>query len=265
MALEAPSRPATLRDGAASSESLAEALPVFENRPQVCNSLEIEPVLSRFLARDDPASNGLYLLMSKLLLARGGARPRCLGSVSATSGEGKTTLLTGLAAAFARGADSRVLLVDADMRRPSIASKLGLDRSPGLADYLSGEGEGILQLRKLEPLGIYFLDAGTDSAGSVELLRSWRMDHLMLSIRRTFDVALFDCPPLLPVADSLYLQELVDGFLFVVRARFAPRALIMRALSNLRQERILGTLLNDERKLPGAYDTHGYKYYGSQT
>jgi Mrp family chromosome partitioning ATPase len=88
------------------------------------------------------------------------------------------------------------------------------------------------------------------------------MESFLSVARQTFDVVILDCPPLVPVADSILLQDLVDGFLCVVRARYTPREVLKRALSNLKSEKILGLVLNNRREILASYERNAYRQYG---
>jgi Mrp family chromosome partitioning ATPase len=116
-------------------------------------------------------------------------------------------------------------------------------------------------LRQLMPHGLFLLPAGKSGGQPSELLGSARMAHLLESARRAFDFVLVDCPPLIPVADSLVLQELVDGFLFVVRARTSPREAVQRAMATLKADRIQGVIFNDYREMLPTYHNYGYRDY----
>jgi capsular exopolysaccharide synthesis family protein len=186
-----------------------------------------------------------------------------VGFVSATGGEGKTTAALGLAAALARQPDRRVLLIEADLRKPSIDRSLGLERVDGLAEWLETTPASV-PLRRLMPQGFCLLSAGRSVTPHPELLGSSRMARLLQAARHAFDHVVVDCPPLAPVADSVVLQDLVDGFLFVVRVRHSPVETIQRALANVKPERVLGIVLNDHREMLRSYYSYGYRYYGEK-
>jgi protein-tyrosine kinase len=192
----------------------------------------------------------------------GATRPfRCFGITSTEGGEGKTTVCLGLAAALAHERGCRVLVIEADTRKPSIERALGLPRSEGLGEWLTGS-EARLAVRTVQPDGFSLLSVGLMRGLSPELLASPRMGQLLATARAYYDFALLDCPPVLPVADSVLLQDLVDGYLFVVRARHSPREAIIRGASQLRADRIQGVVFNDHRAILSRYDygSHPYEY-----
>lgn len=236
----------------------ASELPVFEETRQGV-SWTPEPVVATAF---DPASliaEEFRLLCAKVRTIADQRPFRCVGMVSGSQGEGKTTISLGLAAAMAREPDRRVLLIEADFRRSAVETYLGLTRAPGLAEWLSGWDETV-NVRNLGEPGFFLLTAGA-GATQPELFRSVRMIRLLEAARRCFDYVIVDCPPLIPVADSVLLQDLVDGFLLVVRARHCPRETIQRAISHLNPDRVQGVVLNDYHEVIPSYYTYAYRYY----
>jgi len=190
------------------------------------------------------------------------AASRCttIGVVSAGPREGKTTVALGLAAALARSSPRRVLLLEADLRRPAIELCLGLPRSGGVAEWLSGRGQGV-PVRTVTPPGFAVIAGGRERLGRPELLGSERMGVLIGACRLAFGFVVVDCPPLSPVADAVAMQDLLDGFLLVVRGRHTAREAVARAVSRLKQNRIHGVVFNSQPEiLPGghgSYQRHG--------
>jgi Mrp family chromosome partitioning ATPase len=219
------------------------------------------PILEALADRNSVVGEELRLLRAKL---HGLAQQRGLGCVALTSalpGEGKSTLSLGLAAAQAREPGRRVLLAEADLRRPSLSSMLGIPPAPGLSEWLNG-GLDQLPVRLVKPGGFYLLSAGEAVLEQPENLSSPLMEAFLQSARRAFDMVLLDVPPVLPVADTILLQDHVDGFVLVARSRLTPRDAIIDALGRLRAEKLLGVVLNDHREYKHSYTAHAYKRYG---
>jgi Mrp family chromosome partitioning ATPase len=247
-----------------------DAGPVFEDRTAFARQISVvfeekaeitaqpAPLQRAALTPGSTAAEDFRLLRTKI---RGIAQERpfgCVGVVSATPGEGKTTIAIGLAAALADAADRRVLFVEADLRRPAAEEYLGLPRTPGLAEWLDGSSVSI-PLRRIAPLGFWLLSAGEAGLASQDALGAPRMAALLDACREQFDSVVVDCPPLAPVADSVMLQDSIDGFLLVVRARHAPRDVIQRAVSHLRPERVAGVVFNDQQEVfPGYSFSYAY-------
>ena len=226
------------------------------------------PIIASLKDPHSPVGEELRLLRANLQAIRQ-KRPQrrpltCVAVVSALPGEGKSTVSLGLAAALAREPGQQILLIEGDMRRPVLSSGLGLDPQPGLSEWLQGELERV-PLRLVDPGGFYFVGAGAASLERPEDLGSSRMDALLRGARSRFDLVLIDATPILPVADVVLLQELVDGFLLVVRSRVTPRNAIHEALGRIRADMVVGIVLNDQREYRRsymAYAYHGYDMHG---
>jgi polysaccharide chain length determinant protein (PEP-CTERM system associated) len=186
---------------------------------------------------------------------------RCVAVSSALPGEGKSTLSLGLASALGREPGRRVLLVEADLRRPSLTHTLGLPPAHGLGEWLNGT-LGYVPVRAVEPGGFFLVAAGQAGLRRPELLGSPRLDALLRAARRHFDLVLLDAVPILPVADTVLMQDLVDGFQLVVRSRQTPRDAIRDALAKLRPDRVVGVVFNGHREYGSSYRAYGYRRYG---
>jgi capsular exopolysaccharide synthesis family protein len=162
----------------------------------------------------------------------------------------------GLATALARQPGQRVLLIEADLRRPSLETALGIARVEGLSEWL--EGSSSLSIRSVSPPGFSLVSAGRLPNRRPELLGSRRMKELLNVVRQSFEFVIVDCPPLTPVADSVLLQDLVDGFLLVIRAGRTSRGSITRGVARLRPDRLLGVVFNGDRVASRGYRSYEY-------
>jgi capsular exopolysaccharide synthesis family protein len=238
--------------------AVSEPLPAFEE--DATTETRPLPVTSVVLSSNSTASEQLRLLASRVRVRGREKRLRTIGVVSAAPGEGKTTVAIGLARALGSGGRERVLLVEADLRRPALDKTLGLPpNAAGVVKYLEG-GMTALVIRKLAgSAGSWVLSAGGGAFRQPEVLASPRMATLLEAATRSFDYVVLDCPPLMTVADAVLLQDHVDGFVFVVRARHAPREAVQRAVSLLKAGSILGTVLNGQREIIRSYYYPTYK------
>jgi Mrp family chromosome partitioning ATPase len=182
-----------------------------------------------------------------------------IGVVSTGPSEGKTTVALGLAAALSRISEQRSLLLEADLRQPSIERYLGLPRAGGLSEFLAGRTQSVL-VRTVSPPGFAIIGAGRERLAKPELLGSDSMAALIGACQLSYGYVVVDCPPLDPVADAVALQDMVDGFLLVIRARRAPRAAIQRALSRLKENRVRGIVFNDQPEILPLGHAYGYGY-----
>jgi Mrp family chromosome partitioning ATPase len=110
--------------------------------------------------------------------------------------------------------------------------------------------------------GFFLLRAGEADLERPEDLSSERMHALVQAARKSFDMVILDATPILPVADSVLIQDLVEGLLLVVRSRMTPREAISDALDRVRPEKVLGVVLNDHREYRESYYSYGYHRYG---
>ena len=203
---------------------------------------------------------GLRLAVERLARTR---EARVIAVSSPAAGDGKTVTAINLAGALARGSSARVLLIDADLRRPAVAKQIGLeDAEVGLADAL-GNGIPIERIiRTLDRFNLAVIPAGTARAGVSQLLRSPRVEELIREARQRYDYVVLDTPPLLPVFDSALLAKSVDGVLLVVSANQTPRKLLGEALNLLDASKVLGIVFNrDDRPLFGYYDAYYREYF----
>jgi Mrp family chromosome partitioning ATPase len=222
---------------------------------------KLVPILEALKDPNSPVGEELRLLRANVQAIRQKRPLRCLAVVSALPGEGKSTISVGLAAALAREPGRRILLVESDLRRPAISLDLGLSPHPGLSEWLNGGLEQV-PVRLVDPGGFFLLGAGVASLEQPEAVGSARMDALLRAARDQFDLVLLDATPILPVADVMLIQDLVDGLLLVVRSRMTPRAAIHDALGRIRAEKVVGVVLNDQREYRGSYMAYAYQGYG---
>ncbi|MBI1735587.1 MAG: CpsD/CapB family tyrosine-protein kinase [Candidatus Rokubacteria bacterium] len=181
---------------------------------------------------------------------------------SARPGDGKTVTALNLAGTLAQGTDSRVALIEIDMRRPTVAQNLGISNARGLSTYLLGESIDVDSLLERRPgLGFTVLLAGPPVTMPYELLKSPRLRDLFATLRTRFDHVIVDTPPMLPFPDVGILRDLVDGFLIVVRAQRTPREPVQEALAALGPNLTLGVIFNDFIDEARLAATAGY--YGS--
>lgn len=179
---------------------------------------------------------------------------------SAIPGEGKTLVATNLAETLAQGA-GRVLLIDADLRRPGVGRALGLEPVEGLSELLQHGGDWRAHCREIDPLGFYYLAAGSAPEQPALLLQHERLKRLLSEAGEVFDWILIDSPPLVPFADSHYLAEASHGILLVARERVTPTADLQRALAALAGMPLIGIVFNAIRER--RREEYYYAYYHS--
>jgi protein-tyrosine kinase len=183
-----------------------------------------------------------------------------LGVVAVSSpavGDGKTTTAINLAGALAQSVETRVLLIDADLRAPAVGQKFGLhvSPSPGLVGAILDRHLSLREIvRRRPPFAVDFLPAGEQPTTPYELLKSSRLAELFQEARKAYDYIIVDTPPLVAVPDCRVLANVVDGFLVVVTAHRTPKRLLDEALNVLEPAKVIGLVYNgDERPLSGYY------------
>ena len=221
------------------------------------------PLLSSFfVVATEPgslAAEQYRLLRTRLEGREHAGRTQLLVVTSPRLGEGKTTTSANLALSMAQEFQHRVLLVEADLRRPCLASLFGARPGPGLADVLLGAATLDEAVIPIPGQPLLLLPAGDGVARSTELLASSTMQQVVDTLRTRFDRIVFDTPPM-TLSDTHVLVRLADGVLVVVRSGVTPRPAVERALAGLDRRKLVGLVLNEvEVKLdtysyPGPYD-----------
>jgi len=177
-------------------------------------------------------------------------------------GDGKSTTAINLAGALAQARDARVLLVDADLRRPSVARLLALGGSdgPGLVNAILDPALTLERVaRPRPPFNLSVIPAGQAPPSPYEMLKSPRLGELLEEARRRYDYIILDAPPLCPVQDCRVIAHWVDGFLLVVAAHHTPRRLVEDALNVVERGKMLGFVFNGDDQPPlGFYGYYGY-------
>ncbi len=196
-------------------------------------------------------------LRTNVIYALPGAECKCIGITSPASGDGKSTTATNLAISLAQ-IGKRVLLIDCDLRIPTIAEKLKLRRSPGLSDFLIGQVRIDEAICNVTEYGIHVLPASGTPADPTSLLESKQMEHLFTALRRNYEYVIVDLPPVTAVSDAVILSKCLDGFLLVVRQKRTPHRAVEDTLRRmeLADAKILGVVMAG-----GAVDTRPYEKY----
>ena len=207
---------------------------------------------------DDPFVEQVRTLRAGIGFAAMGRPTNALLVTSALPGEGKSSVAANLAFVSAENG-KRVVLVDADLRRPSLSAMLALPPHAGLSDVLLGEAIDPCLVEVVH--GVFVLPSGARPPNPAGLFAGDRFEALLADLRSRFDVVVFDSPPVLPVTDALSIATMVDGVVLVARAGETGAEQVRRAAERLRLARgdLLGVVLNgvDRRDAARLY---GYGY-----
>lgn len=211
------------------------------------------------LAPHSLAAEQYRLLRTRITQSESGRAFRSIIVTSPAKGDGKSLTAANLALTMAQEFQQRVVLVDADLRRPSIHDLFGVPETPGLTAVLMGGAAVDDALVPIPDQRLTVMPCGTIPSHPAELLASSGMRRLLDTLRTRFDRVILDMPPVEPLADVSIAAALIDGVLLVVRAGMTPKPAIERALSGLEPEKVLGLVFNDT----GAGQTYGgYGYIG---
>lgn len=192
------------------------------------------------------AAEAFRILRTAVLFSAAETLPRVLVVTSSSAGEGKTTVCANLATALAE-TGIRVLLVDADLRRPGCHLVFGVDNHHGLSTLLAGDAELASLVRPVGAGRLAFLAAGPPPSNPAELVGSARMRETLETLRERYDCVIIDTPPALPVTDAVVLAREADGVVLVVKGQDTPREIVRRAREQLALTgaRLLGTVVNN--------------------
>jgi exopolysaccharide/PEP-CTERM locus tyrosine autokinase len=220
------------------------------------------PQLVCFFQPNSIATEQFRKLRTHLLRGDGTRSLKTIMVTSATEKEGKSTVAANLATGIAHDLHIHALLVDCDLRNPTIGSWFGIKDGKGLSEYLTGDGEIPDLLRKTEVERLSILPGGAVQDNPTELIGSKKMGALIQELKSRYDdrYVILDSMPLLSTAEPEVLAKWVDGIVIVVRAGVTPRETVQQAIRNLDKEKIIGVVLNDVTFMSsGLYS----RYFGS--
>ncbi|MFM5952692.1 MAG: GumC family protein [Novosphingobium sp.] len=212
-----------------------------------------------------PVSEGYNSLRGALLYSTSHGLPKSLLVTSSQPSEGKTTTSFAIAQGFARMGRT-VLLVDVDLRRPSLHRRLGLNNDKGMSTLLTHQDSVDHVVQPTETKTLSVITSGPIPPSPTELIASTRMEELIDELTGRFDVVIFDSPPILGLADAPLMSALVDGVVFIIESERARRGSLKASLRRLRTMRpmLLGAVLTmfDPSKAGHRYsEYYGYEYY----
>jgi len=206
---------------------------------------EVDPHLVAYFDRMSPITEQYRALKTNLATMHAGTPPTSIVVTSARKGEGKTITALNLAVTLADDKESRVVVVDADLRTPAVHRRFGIDNQRGLSDYLTGSVmlEVVLQRSRLPNLSL--LPSGRLPGNPGELLAGRKMDDLLQRLTRDFDHVIIDAPAVSAATDASVVGNRADGAIVVVRLGETPKREVFSAMDLLKQARvsILGTVL----------------------
>lgn len=182
---------------------------------------------------------------------------RTLLITSAIPGEGKSFVAANLAQAIMQQPGSRVLLIDADLRKSQLHVLLGASPGPGLSDYLAGEAEVLWVLQRGQQEGLFLISGGKPATNPLELIENGRLKSLLHRLVPVFNWVILDSPPSVPLTDASLLARECDGVLAVVKAGSTPYDIAQKGCQQFQSGRLVGVVLNRAVTKP-AYSAYYY-------
>ena len=242
------------QDNSAPAEESADA-PSIQFGDRVAEKIVIDP-------RMPAMSREQYRRVAAVLHdSQAANRTQVVMVASAVAGEGKTLTAANVALTLSNSYRKRVLVIDADLRRPALHQVFRIETAHGLADGLNSSGEAKIIVRQVSPM-LSLLPAGRPISDPMAGLISQRMRRLVEEARELFDWVIIDTPPLMLLPDANLLASMADGALLVVRAESTPYPMVKRAMEAIGRARILGVILNSATVGPhGGYGGYSDYYY----
>ena len=184
---------------------------------------------------------------------------------SAVVDEGKSVVAVNLAVALAERPSERVLLMEADLRRPTASTLLSPNPTAGITEWHAGKLSIQNALYKVGDLPLWFLSAGAGLQEPLPVLESLEFANMVEAVSAHFDWVILDSTPMLPMADAASLSRLCDGVLVVVREGYTRRKLLNKALESIDPKKLLGMVFNEAASQQATYDQFGgYGYYDNK-
>ena len=237
--------PAAGAKGEKAPEPAGAASAGAEDRPQPA-ARGIDASMVSILDPDGPEAEIFRLLRTRILFPQDGLPPRTILVTSALAEEGKSFVAANLAVNIAKNVDEHVLLVDADLRKPSIHARFGFNGVKGLSEYLSAGVDLSSLLLKTGVDKLTLLPSGTPPANPSELISSGRMSALVAELKARYEdrYIIIDSPPPLMAPETSALAKWVDGILVVARYGSTPLDLVEELISQLDREKVIGAVIN---------------------
>ncbi|HMC20417.1 MAG TPA: CpsD/CapB family tyrosine-protein kinase [Thermoanaerobaculia bacterium] len=229
---------------------------------------ELDSRLVTFLKPDSFEADQYRMLRLAIERACPSETSRVIAITSSIPGEGKTLTTINLSGAIANSSQARVLMIDADLRRPSIAKMFGrgdAHRGWGLVDAILDRRLSLEQIAwRREPFNVSVVTSRRPQADTYELLANGRFGELVREARQRFEYVIIDTPPVLPTADSRLLAEWIDGYVILISGDSTPRKLLEETLALLGPAKILGLVFNRESYKHSRYGKYYYRAYTSR-
>jgi capsular exopolysaccharide synthesis family protein len=230
---------------------------LLEKSPSLKMSLAQQSRLVCVTDRESPTAEAIRLLGVRLRDLRQIRPLKTMLITSTIPQEGKSTISANLACALAQASGEKVLLLEGDLRRPSLLQIFGTEATSGIADCVKDGGRKLAGIYRLEDAGCWILPCGRAPGNPLELLQSDGLKALTERLTALFDWIVIDSPPVLPLADTSIWMRMADGVLLVTREGTTQKRQLEKGLEALDKHKLLGALVN------GAVASEYSGYYDS--
>ncbi|MDH5705335.1 MAG: polysaccharide biosynthesis tyrosine autokinase [Candidatus Aminicenantes bacterium] len=209
-----------------------------------------------------PVSEDYRTVRTSILLSHADAPPKAIAFSSSMPQEGKTATVTNMAVSFSQ-LDKKVLIIDADLRKPRLHRLFKVKNTGGLSAYLTGRTPVEGAVLKTSIKNVSLVPSGPIPPNPAELLNSERMKKFLNDMKKKYDIILLDTPPILAVVDALIVSTLSDCMVFIIKAGKTMRMPFLRAVEELKQTKtkIIGVLFNEVKLKEREYYSPYYHYY----
>lgn len=223
----------------------------------------LDPNLIAYAAPQSVEAELFKVLRTNILFPAHGIAPKLILVTSAMPGDGKSFVSANLAISMAQGIEEHVLLVDGDIRKPTIHKLFGLDKAQGLAEYLSGNVDLSSILRKTPVSKLTILPGGEPPSNPAELLSSKKMKAFLDEVKNRYDdrYIIIDSPPPAMAIETAAISKIVEGVIVVVKAGKTPKQAVSELIEQIGKEKILGIVLNSVSHSANKYYGYGKPYY----
>jgi capsular exopolysaccharide synthesis family protein len=223
-----------------------------------------QPFHSRLVVladRNSPASEAFRLLGVRLRHMRRERSLKKLLVCSTVTQEGKSVVSANLGCTMAADSQQNVLLIEGDIRRPSLSQLFGIEEHPGLCEYLAGKRKLAESIYRLDEAHLWLMPAGNSADSKNDLVQSDSVQRMLQQLGDHFHWLIIDSPPVLPLADTSVWQRAADGTLLVARNSTTQKRKLLRGLEALDPEKLVGAVLNSAT----TSSEHDYYYYRSDS
>lgn len=224
----------------------------------------MDPRLARSLEEGSPAAEAFKMLRAKILTRNSKTRPRTIMITSAQPFDGKTMVAANLAVNIAEGVNEHVLLLDCDLRKPSVDKILGLQENIGIHEYLKDGTSVEPYLKKTGVSKLTLLPAGKSCGNPSPILSSRKMYQLMKELKGRYEdrYIIIDAGPAQFAAETTFLASMVDAVILVVRSGRTGKETMLEAIENIGRDKLLGIVFNATSESSKSYRYYYYYYRG---